>query len=66
MLNGSLRKNELRLFSSMPKKDSHFMILALVAHFNIELQQIDVKTTFFIGDLENERFIYMKQLEDVS
>jgi hypothetical protein len=33
--------------------------MALVAHFDIELHQMDVKTTFINGDLEEE--VYMKQ-----
>ena len=36
--------------------------MALVAHFNLELQQMDVKTVFLNGDLEEE--VYMKQLEE--
>jgi hypothetical protein len=33
--------------------------MALVAHFELELHQMDVKTTFLNGDLEER--IYMKQ-----
>ena len=33
--------------------------MALVAHYDLELQQIDVKTTFLNGDLEEN--IYMAQ-----
>ena len=38
--------------------------MALVAHFGLELQQRDVKTTFLNGDLEEE--VYMKQPEGFS
>ena len=51
-------------FSPVSKKDSLRIILALVAHFNLELQQMDVKTTFLNGDLEEE--VYMKQPEGFS
>ncbi|KAL6324389.1 hypothetical protein AAG906_012993 [Vitis piasezkii] len=46
-------------FSPISKKDSLRIILALVAHFDLELQQMDVKTTFLNGELEEE--VYMKQ-----
>ena len=45
-------------FSPLSKKDSLRIILTLVADFDLELQQMDVKTTFINGDLEEE--IYMK------
>jgi transposase InsO family protein len=48
-------------FSPVSKKDSLHVIMALVAHFDLELQQMDVKTTFLNGDLEEE--VYMKQPE---
>uniref|UniRef100_A0A2N9GQF3 Integrase catalytic domain-containing protein n=1 Tax=Fagus sylvatica TaxID=28930 RepID=A0A2N9GQF3_FAGSY len=51
-------------FSLLSKKDSLRVILALVAHFDLELQQMDVKTAFLNGDLEEE--VYMKQLEGFS
>ena len=35
--------------------------MTLVAHFNMELHQMDVKTTFLNGDLEEE--VYIKQPE---
>ena len=38
--------------------------MALVAHFDMELYQMDVKTTFLNGDLEEE--VYMKQPEGSS
>ena len=51
-------------FSPVSKKDSLRIILALVAHFDLELQQMDVKTTFLNGDLEEE--VYMKKPEGFS
>ncbi|RYA37718.1 hypothetical protein DD606_26240 [Enterobacter cloacae complex sp. GF14B] len=51
-------------FSPVSKKDSLRIILALVAHFDLELQQIDVKTTFLNGDLEEE--VYMTQPKGFS
>ncbi|KAL5858701.1 hypothetical protein ACOSQ3_006159 [Xanthoceras sorbifolium] len=48
-------------FSPVSKKDSLRVILALVAQFDFELQQMDVKTAFLNGDLEDE--VYMKQPE---
>ena len=35
--------------------------MALVAYFDLELQQMDVKIVFFNGDLKEE--VYMKQPE---
>ena len=51
-------------FSPISKKDSLHIVLALVTHFDFELQQMDVKTTFLNGKLEEE--IYMKQPEGFS
>jgi hypothetical protein len=48
-------------FSPVSKNDSFRIIMALVAHFDLELHQMDVKTAFLNGDLEEE--VYMKQLE---
>jgi hypothetical protein len=46
-------------FSPVSCKDSFRIVMALVAHFDLELYQMNVKKTFLNGDLE-ERF-YMKQ-----
>ena len=51
-------------FSLVSKKYSLHIILALVAHFDLELQQMDVKKAFLNGDLEDE--VYMKQPDDFS
>ena len=50
-----------KTFSLVSKKDSLRIILVLVAHFNLELQQMDVKTAFLNGKLDEE--VYMKQPE---
>ena len=51
-------------FSPVSKKDSLRIILALVAHFDLELQQMDVKMSFLNGDLEEE--VYIKHPEGFS
>ena len=56
--------NYKETFSSVSKKDSLRIILALVAHFEFELQQMDVKTSFLNGELEEN--LYMKQPEGFS
>ena len=38
-------------FSPVSKKDSFRIIMALVAHMDLELHQMDVKTAFLNGDL---------------
>ncbi|KAL0408429.1 UNVERIFIED_CONTAM: Retrovirus-related Pol polyprotein from transposon TNT 1-94 [Sesamum radiatum] len=50
-------------FSPVSKKESLRTIMALVAHFDMDLHQMDVKT-FLNGELEEE--VYMKQLEGFS
>ena len=45
-------------FSPVSKKYYSFrIIMALVAHYDLELHQMDVKTTFLNGDLEED--VYM-------
>ena len=46
-------------FSPVSCKDSFRIIVALVAHYDLELHQMDVKTAFLNGDLEEN--IYMAQ-----
>jgi len=51
-------------FSPVSKKDSLRIIMALVAHYDLELHQMDVKTAFLNGNLEEE--VFMDQLEGFS
>ena len=51
-------------FSPVLKKDSLRIIMALVAQYDLELHQMDVKTAFLNGDIEEE--IYMDQPEGFS
>ncbi|KAL9251426.1 Retrovirus-related Pol polyprotein from transposon TNT 1-94-like protein [Drosera capensis] len=53
--------NYNEMFASISKKDSLRIILALVAYFDMELHQMDMKMTFLNGDLEEK--VYMKQPE---
>ena len=48
-------------FSPVSSKDSFRVIMALVSHFDMELHQMDVKTAFLNGDLNEE--VYMMQPE---
>ena len=47
------------VFSPVVKHSSIRILLAMVAQFDLELAQLDVKTAFLHGDLEEE--IYMSQ-----
>ena len=47
------------IFSPVAKVDSIRLLLSVVVAFDFEVEQMDVKTTFLHGDLEEE--IYMKQ-----
>ena len=49
-------------FSPISSKDSFRIIMALVAHFNLELHHMDVKTVFLNGDIDET--IYMVQPEN--
>ena len=46
-------------FSPMSTKDSLRIIMAIVAHFDLELHQMDVRTTFLNGDLVKN--VYMSE-----
>ena len=46
-------------FQSVSRKDSFRVIMALVAHYDLELHQMDVKTVFLNEDLEEN--VYMDQ-----
>jgi hypothetical protein len=48
-------------FSPISKKDSFRIVMALEAHHDLELHQMDVKTAFLNGDLEES--VYMAQPE---
>ena len=49
-------------FSSVSSKNSFRIVMALVAHFDLEVYQMDVKTAFLNGDIEET--IYMTQPEN--
>ena len=51
----------MKTFSPVSRKDSLWVIIALIAHFDLELHHMDMKTTFLNGKLEEE--VYMKQPE---
>ena len=49
------------IFSPAVKMSSIRVVLGLAASMNLEIEQLNVKTVFLHGDLEEE--IYMEQLE---
>ena len=51
-----------KTFSPVSSKDSFRIIVTLVAHFDLELHQMDVKTAFLNREIGET--IYMKQLEN--
>ena len=46
-------------FSPVSSKDSMRVIMALTAHFDLELHQMNVKTAFLNGDLLEDIYIYI-------
>ena len=57
-----LRRKALMTFAPVSSKDSVRVIMALTAYLDLELHQMDVKTAFLIGDIDE--VIYMQQLEN--
>ncbi|RDX78204.1 hypothetical protein CR513_41548, partial [Mucuna pruriens] len=49
-------------FSPVSSKDSCRIVMALIAHFDLDLHQMDVKTAFLNGDIDET--IYMMQHEN--
>ena len=41
----------MEMFSPVSTKDSLHIIMAIVAHFDLELHQMNVRTAFLNGDL---------------
>ena len=64
LIKGKEGNDYTETFSPVSKKDSLRIIMALVAHFDFDLHQMDVKTAFLNGNLEEE--VYMKQPEGFS
>ena len=52
------------IFALVVKMSSIRVVLGLAASLNLEIEQLDIKTTFLHGDLEEE--IYMEQPEGFS
>ena len=52
-------KDYTETFSPVSKKDSLRIILSLVAHYDLELHQMDMKTAFLNGNLD--KGIYIEQ-----
>ena len=50
------------IFSPVPSKDSFKTMMALAAHFDLELHQMDVKMVFLNGDIDET--IYMVEPEN--
>ena len=51
-------------FSPISTKDSFRIIMELVAHYELELHQMDVKTAFLNGNIEET--VYMVQSESIE
>ena len=53
-----------KVFSPIVKHYSIRILLALVAQYDLELDQLDVRTTFLHGDLDEE--IFMTQASEIQ
>ncbi|RVW74320.1 Retrovirus-related Pol polyprotein from transposon TNT 1-94 [Vitis vinifera] len=49
-------------FSPVSTKDSFRIIMALVAHYDLELHQMDVKTAFLNGDIDETIYMWSKYI----
>ena len=45
------------IFSHVSKLSSIILLMSLVATFSLEIEKVDMKTTFLHGDLEEEIYI---------
>ncbi|KAG8492793.1 hypothetical protein CXB51_010223 [Gossypium anomalum] len=52
-----------KTFSLVSSKDSFRISMVLVAHFDLELHQMDVKTTFLNGDIEETIYMEFRYIE---
>lgn len=59
---GQKRVDFNKVFSPAVKHSSILAMLAMVAMFDLELEQLDVKTTFLHGELDEQ--IYMQQTKE--
>ena len=58
--------DENEIFSPVVKHTSILVLLSLVAHGDLELEQLDVKTTFLHGDLDEEIYMYQPEGYEVE
>ena len=47
----------MRVFSLVSCKDSFIIIIVFMAHYDLEIHQMDVKTTFLNGDLYEDDYL---------
>ena len=64
VVQGFTQKQGIDYKETFSSKDSLRIIMELVAHFDLELHQMDVKTTFLNGNIDET--IYMKQPENFA